>query len=241
VDASTLFFQIVSLPPNDLPIVFLGSAFKISSEGGLVTCRHVVDTDLRPGDTLAVRDYYGRIIAKDIKPQYWNSTTIDLAYLHAPETSKVQTYLHILDPSKVSIGDNVYTFGYYAIGKKIDDLTPAYLKGNVVNIHRKYQKDSWQCMLLSYAIIEGMSGSPVLIYHNGVKVVGVCIGSDSQRVIARELVEYKEPNKEYKESINRIVEFGVAYHPITLISFLQQIPGAKYTVGSERLRIPGLE
>ena len=41
-------------------------------------------------------------------------------------------------------------------------------------------------MSLSYAVIEGLSGSPVLTYHNGPKLVGMCWGNLQSRIVASE-------------------------------------------------------
>ncbi len=102
-------------------------------------------------------------------------------------------------------------------------FTRAYLSGRIVNIFSVDAQRGIHSMLLPYAIIEGMSGSPVLTYHNGPKLVGLATGNQMQRVVAHEVMDYQGSDREYRETINRIVEFGVAYHAATLISFLQEI------------------
>jgi hypothetical protein len=70
-------------------------------------------------------------------------------------------------------------------------------------------------------VIEGLSGAPVLTDSNGRKVVGICRGSESQRVLAQEVIETREGTSRYVETLNRIVEFGIAYDFGSLSSFLQ--------------------
>jgi hypothetical protein len=58
------------------------------------------------------------------------------------------------------------------------------------------------------------------MYHSGTKLVGVCFGSESQRVLASEIVELKEGEREYRETVSRIVEFGLAYRSEVVETFM---------------------
>ena len=86
-----------------------------------------------------------------------------------------------------------------------------------------------------------MSGSPVLTYHNGPKVVGVGCENRQHRISISEVLEYKDSQREYKESINRIVEYGLAYHPISIMAFLSSININDFLVSEKGEQIPGLE
>jgi hypothetical protein len=97
-----------------------------------------------------------------------------------------------------------------------------------------------------YTVIEGLSGAPVLTDLNGPKVVGICRGSESQRVLAQEVIETRDGTSHYRETLHRIVEFGVAYDYSSLGSFLQGVsvlePSASgYIETDGRPDIPGLE
>jgi hypothetical protein len=86
-----------------------------------------------------------------------------------------------------------------------------------------------------------MSGSPVLTYHNGPKIVGVGFGNRQHRVVASEVLEYKDTQCEYKESINRIVEYGQAYHSFSIIHFLISVSVDGFLISDKNEQIPGLE
>jgi hypothetical protein len=94
---------------------------------------------------------------------------------------------------------------------------------------------------LPYPLLEGMSGSPVLTYHNGPKVVGVGCENRQHRIFVSEVLEYKDTQREYKESINRIVEYGLAYHPMSIMAFLSSINVNDFLVSEKNEQIPGLE
>ena len=85
-----------------------------------------------------------------------------------------------------------------------------------------------------------MSGSPVLTYHSGPKVVGICIGNRSSRILASEIIEYKDNRSEFKETVNRIVEFGVAHHCAAIAVFLSQVGAQDFIVSSGQVEVPGL-
>ena len=86
----------------------------------------------------------------------------------------------------------------------------------------------------------------MLTYHNGPKVVGICRGSGSMRVLAQELTETREGTSHYRETLYRIVEFGVAYDHGSLVSFLEgasvlETSASGYLATDTRPDIPGLE
>lgn len=85
-----------------------------------------------------------------------------------------------------------------------------------------------------------MSGSAVLTYHNGAKVVGIAIGNRSSRILASEILEYKDEKREVRETVNRIVEYGVAYHVATIVGILEDLGVKGYVVSDSRLSLPGL-
>ncbi|MDE0528498.1 MAG: hypothetical protein OXH85_07385 [Truepera sp.] len=93
-------------------------------------------------------------------------------------------------------------------------------------------------MSLSYAVIEGLSGSPVLTYHNGPKVLGLCYSNIQSRVIAHEIEEFQDEQRTLKETITRIVELGQAHHANMLIEFLDEVGAQDYVVSSQN--VPGI-
>ena len=102
-------------------------------------------------------------------------------------------------------------------------INQGFFKGNIVKLFKLTQGHPLQrpfhcLMLLSKACPE----VPVLTYHNGPKVVGMCYGNVQSRILASEVLEYSDKTTEYKETINRIVEFGRAHHVAAIVPYLQQ-------------------
>ena len=239
MEIARFFYQLYKVDRNGNRLAFIGSAFTAAPDGGLLTCRHVVDIELKEGEQIAVLDNeLGRLVP--ISSIFFPSdSSIDLAFLpnalqrHKPE------FFPILSSPILKIGEDVYSFGFFAIGGSLIDIEQGYFSGKIVNFF-KLGGSSYSFML-PFPIIEGMSGSPVLTYHNGPKVVGLVYGNRSSRILASEIFEYKDTQKEFKETIHRIVEFGVAYHCATLIQFLLEVGAAGYMVSDSRVEIPNLE
>ena len=148
-------------------------------------------------------------------------------------------FIPILTPSLLQIGEDVYSFGSFALGR--NSITPehGYFSGRIVSIVPTATKD--HAILLPFPILEGMSGSPVLTYHNGPKLVGVAFGNRSSRILASEVVEFRGQNQELKETIHRIVEFGLAYHSASVVSFLDRHNVTGYVISDQRVEGLGLE
>ncbi|MYC97311.1 MAG: trypsin-like peptidase domain-containing protein [Caldilineaceae bacterium SB0661_bin_32] len=230
------FFYKVVLTTNELQECrFLGSAFPITPNGGLLTCRHVLNIDKKDNETLAVIDNERGQIVPIQKYDFSKQYDLDMAFIPNAFQRKKAEFFPILSPDRILMGEDVYSVGYYMTG-----INPkaGYFKGNIVNFSA-FQHPA-ESLSLSYPVIEGLSGSPVLTYHNGPKVVGLCYGSVQSRVVASEIVEYQDDRVKHQETVNRIVELGQAYHANALISFLRDISVHEFTVSSERLTIPGL-
>ena len=52
-------------------------------------------------------------------------------------------------------------------------------------------------------------------------------------------MDYKDTKREYKETIYRMVEFGLAYHPLMIVNFLTEIGVPDIIVGNEQVGMPG--
>lgn len=63
----------------------------------------------------------------------------------------------------------------------------------------------------------------MLTYHHGPKVVGVAFGSISSRVLAAEVIDCSDDRGRFRESVYRIVEFGLAYQPGAFQQFLSDL------------------
>ena len=162
----------------------------------------------------------------------------DVAFIPNALQREKSEFFPLLSPHLVTMGEDVYSFGYYLSGK---NLYMGYFKGNIVNFLNSDRTPASVSMSLSYAVIEGLSGSPVLTYHNGPKLVGLCWGNIQTRVVAHEVMEFEDEKEKFQETINRIVELGQAHHAEALIKFLDEVDAKGFIVSSESVKISGLQ
>ena len=229
------FFPIHLTGPNLEPRKLLGTAFPITPDGGLMTCRHVVDVNRGVGARVAVWDGEAHRMVPVEEVRYPQHSSLDMAFIpNALQRSKAELF-PILSPEHVVMGEDVYSFGYFKAGPAVD---VGYFKGNIVNFSNAGGFPELPSMSVSYAILEGLSGSPVLTYHHGPKVVGLCYGNTQSHILASEVIEYQDERLTLKETINRIVELGQAYHVRVITKFLQEVGAHGYVVSSER--VPGV-
>jgi len=241
MEIAKFFYKIYSIDNAQNSISFLGTAFPIVPNGGLITCRHVVDITNPKNLQLAVYDNELRRFAMVSEILFPSDQNLDLSFLPNALRRTKEEFIPILEPSELKIGEDIYSFGYYAIGGRVEDVTSGYFSGKIINIFNNKMKGGCPSLTLPYPVIEGMSGSPVMTYHNGPKLVGICYGNHAQRIIAHEVLEYQDDKREYKETISRMVEFGLAHHPSSLIGFLRQRGISSFVVTRERVQIKGLE
>lgn len=239
---ANFFYKIYLIDSSQKPVSFRGTAFPIIPNGGLITCRHVVDI-ASESKTLQIAVYDNELkrFAAIREIVFPSEQTLDLAFLPNALGRIKEEFVPILELSKFVIGERVYSFGYYAIGGRVEDVTQGYFSGTIVNMFYNQMKGGCPSLTLQYSVIEGMSGSPVMTYHNGPKLVGVCYGNQAQRIIASEVVEYQDTERECKETVSRIVELGLAHHPSSLINFLREKRVSGFIVSEERLQMKGLE
>jgi hypothetical protein len=235
------FFYKLFLTGSGLPAQFIGTAFAVAPDGGLLTCRHVVDIQIPAGQAIAVFDEETSLLVVVKTVFYPQNRAVDLAYLPSALGRTKPDFLPILTPALLRIGADIYSFGFFAIGGDTASIEPGYFAGKVVNYFSPGASDETASMTLPFPVLEGMSGSPVLTYHNGPKLVGIAIGNRRSRILASEVVEYKDERIELRETVNRIVEFGVAYHCLVIVQFLTSISAHGFVVSDERTTIPNLE
>ena len=228
----TLFYQTFIADPELRPKHFLGTAFPVTPDGGFVTCRHVLDVNTEDGDVLVILDNESNRYVPLGNVEYPKSPDLDIAFVHNALMRPKKEYFPILDPDQIIMGESVYSVGYFVAATNVD---VGYFKGNIVNFRNPEAISKLTSMSLSYPIIEGLSGSPVLTYHNGPKVVGICQGSIQTRITASEVLEYQDDRKEFRETVTRIVELGLAYRADQLIGFLEDINVQGYVVTSQRV------
>ena len=212
---------------------FLGTAFPITPDGGLLTCRHVVEVPIKDDETLAVFDNETKQLVPISDFKVPTHPRFDVAFIPNALQREKSEFFPLLNPHLILIGEDVYSCGYYLSG---NNLHMGYFKGNIVNFLNSDRTPGSSSISLSYAVIEGLSGSPVLTYHNGPKLVGMCWGNIQTRIVAREVMEFEDEKEKFRETINRIVELGQAHHARALIQFLTEIQVDDFTVSAESVK-----
>jgi hypothetical protein len=168
-----------------------------------------------------------------------STSGIDIAFLPNAFKRAKDEFFPILVAEEVIPGSHTSCFGAFAFGRLTSDVEPAYFSGAVVNIHSPAEPKPWT-MTLPYPVLEGMSGSALTRFYNGTKLVGIAYGNRTMRIVKSEVIEYKDSASEYKESIHREVEFGLAYHPITIVQSLDEMGVKGYVVSDKAETIPAL-
>jgi Trypsin-like peptidase domain len=251
MDMSKFFFPIVRVDRDGNATGLAGTAFPVTPGGGLVTCRHVVDIVGDDEQPIPISIMDGDRLVPTVTPVYLADPEWDIAFLPSALGRGYPHYFPILSVRHGLVGRDVYSVGYYTAAGQIQR---GYFAGRVVSWRGSktgsnlvdFASGDLLELVLPYAIIEGLSGAPVLIYENGAKVVGMCRGSESQRVLAQEVIETRDGSSHYRETLHRIVEFGIAYDSSVLGSFLTGVTGLEasasgYVETDQRLDIPGLE
>jgi hypothetical protein len=248
---SKFLFPIVRVDRDGKATALAGTAFPITPGGGLVTCRHVVDIADDDGQRIPTAVMDRDRLIQIAEPVYLDAPGWDMAFLPAVLGREHPHYFPLLPLGNTLIGRDVYSIGYYNAGGQIQR---GYFAGSVVSWRGAETRSNFLGfagselleLVLPYPVIEGLSGAPVLTDRNGPKVVGMCRGSESQRVLAQELTETRDETFHYKETLHRIVEFGIAYDHSSLRSFLKGVsvlePSASgYVETDGQAEIPGLE
>ncbi len=186
-------------------------------------------------------DSGGTIYPLRYPPVFPRHRALDAAYIPSPFNEPSASCVPILLPQQLLVGESVYSVGFFALGGQITQVIRGYFSGRIVNFFEADESGEIHAMMLPYPIIEGMSGSPVLTYHNGPKVVGLAYGNQIQRVVASEVLEYKDGKEDFRETIHRVVEFGLAYHPASVAKFLLEVGATPFVTDQHVPGIPGLE
>ncbi len=233
MEIGRLFYRIHALDESGNPNQFRGNAFPITPCGGLLTCKHVIAVSAQDAvPSFGIVDSHGRVVAR--VGNIIVSGDLDLAFLPDAIRPSPTPFIPLLTPEELLIGKSVYSFGFYSMSAPAVGIQQGYFAGSIVNFVE-------HSVVLPFTVLEGMSGSPILTYHNGPKLVGICYGNVSSRILAAEVVEVEDPGRQYKETIQRIVEFGRAYHCATISKFLSVERVEGFIVSAGTVDIAGLE
>ena len=223
MEIAPFFFRVYKIDKSSNPIAYLGMAIPIAPGGYLLTARHVIDVNSSEDERIAIVDHDGRHLYPVETTLFSEDPTLDLACIRSSALQDRNAYLPILPLQHVIMGLDVHTFGHFLpAGDKIR-TRHGYFKGHVVN-GSEAMPNGHAALTLSYPILEGLSGSAILTYHNGPKIVGLAIGNAISHIVAHEHTEYANPEKgiREKELIKRVVELGQAHHVSAIVNFARE-------------------
>ena len=240
MEIAPFFFKVYKVTKGGDPNAYLGMAVPITPDGHLLTARHVVDVDLGGDERLAIVDHDGQHLYLVETTLVSADPSLDLACIRSSTLRDTSQYLPILPPPHIKMGLDVHTFGHYLPAGDRINTRHGFFKGYVVNVTNA-MPNGHAALTLSYSILEGLSGSAVLTYHNGPKIVGLAIGNATSQIVAREYAEYANPGKDIyeKETIKRIVELGLAHHVTAIAKFARE-HSLPFMMTSKRTKLPGL-
>jgi hypothetical protein len=210
---------------------FLGTSFVVGADGGLLTCRHVAES-VKDGEQLAVLhiDNAGERRKSLIFPEevlFPADDGLDLAYLpKAASVIESRVTWPVGEQSWILMGIEAHTFGYTARGNPFP-IEIGYHSGAVVARRNSDPNlGGFPSLVLNFPVLEGMSGSPLLSAESpdlSRRVIGICCGNESHRIIAREIVSTEIDGREVREQVQRLVEQGLGLPLWTIMDFLQEI------------------
>lgn len=235
MDWQRFLFPIFAVDAAGRPGRFLGNACPIDENGGLLTCRHVIEGQER--SELGVYDFVEKQLRRVHNWLPDPANHLDLVYMPNALPAPRQAFYPIMDPGAIWDGAELFTYGFYRVG---EELQRGHFRGHLVSTGA-IRKAGPQILSLPFPVIEGISGSAVITQHRGHKLIGVCFGSQSQRVRAYEIIDQLDGATQYKETAWRVVEYGQAYHAAELVAFADRLELTSLSVAKDRTTTPGLD
>lgn len=93
-----LFFQLFKVNSEGQLAAFLGTAFAVRPNGGLLTCRHVVDVELQDGESVCVLDEEQQRLVDVTDVVLSSDPTLDACYLPDALQRRAEPFFPILPP-----------------------------------------------------------------------------------------------------------------------------------------------
>lgn len=113
MQVNQLFFHLFKVNYEGEPTAFLGTAFPVRPDGGLLTCRHVVDINLNEGESVCVLDDEQQRLAEVTDVVLSSDPTLDACFLPDALKRRSEPFFPILPPASILAGEDVYSFGFF--------------------------------------------------------------------------------------------------------------------------------
>lgn len=205
VDMSIFIYPLFAATIQDNVLVrFIGTSFLINRAGTLATRAHVIESltseeravagDARTGDFYPVDNLRCH-------------PTMDFAVGHLPRVGACPPALR----GVTITGFDVAVMGFSSdqpVGTSIT-IDPRMFKGNIcrTNAGKPVLPRTRSTCEITFPIPAGFSGSPLLDAHRG-GVIGMAHGNLESSITTFALTEVSDDGKEFREKVNRVIEFG---------------------------------
>lgn len=224
-----------------VPQGVLGTGFLIGNEGYFLTANHVLSeatlNELTENEKIFAFLTNDDVINTNWEPQPISSGNVENApFNYDLSIGKInhnpKLFFALGDESNSFGWDNIKSIGYPVaqqfsdqedkLGNKLFKFAPLFLKGYIARKTDKGEnietlKNCPPGYVLSYPLLKGMSGAPIVKDEGkgiipGAKITGVCLASFGSKAELYEIINYKEKNgdkeKQIIETANRVVEYG---------------------------------
>lgn len=200
---------------------YAGVAFFIDGEHGkIVTCKHIVEM-VQEGEVLLGKN----LISGEVDVIY-NIKTHPLYDFATASFIKHHSYktFPLLDRG-YNPGHDVRAFGFTNIGREGSNVrvNARMLKGYIVShADESGHPQARTTNELSFPSLKGFSGSPLVSEENGA-LVGMLFSNHESSIEVHSFMDVEDNGEQFKESIYRIIELGLAHSARDLIQFIEDL------------------
>lgn len=205
---------------------FLGSATII--HGLVCTCAHVVRA-VEPANREVILAKWNPHVHNEpwvifhakVHPKY------DFAVLLTDQKPPL-TQVPLLS-APLDMGPQVAVLGFHDDGTVHDErgrtqqVAPRMFSGNVVRTHDVRTNVSATLCELSFPVLSGFSGAPVLNYPGLDAVVGLAYGNAEQTIQVYGSSEVRDGEQVFSETVNRILELGLFHSAVSIAGYLRDM------------------
>ncbi len=195
---------------------FIGTGFFIDNEGTFATCEHVL-SNCQDEEELCIK--YLLDMRKYQIEKIKNHNSIDLAIGKIADISGNK----YLNPyiNKILPGFPINAWAFYSEGEGI--LYPRFQCGHIIGM-RPNITDLYRCNTIietSFHSMPGFSGTPIWDIKT-LNYYGMLHGNIESTINVYKFEEVEENGEKLKESICRVVEYGMAHPVKDILTFYQE-------------------
>jgi hypothetical protein len=212
-----------SAPKKYAADVFIGTATIFRDK--VCTCKHVLDKiDFSKSFVVSQWSLMGDWVIFD-EPQY--HPKFDFAVLRSTVPPFAQLPIYADLPFA---GTSVFAGGFdfdetsrNPDGSLHIDVAPRIFGGNVVRVHERQSNKARTLSELSFPTLSGLSGGPVFSQDFS-SILGMVYGNIEQTIQVHSVSEVSgDGSTTFKETINRIVEYGLFHTSKDILSYLDDM------------------